>query len=207
MMSGFFISFEGVEGSGKSTQVGLLSSKLREEGKEIVVTREPGGTRIGELIRSITHDKENVDLTAAAEAYLMASARSQLVREIIRPALLDGKIVIADRYLDSSLAYQGFGRQLGEEAIWSLNKLAIDDKIADLTFFLDVVPSVGFARQNGTKTTDRLDLQQKDFYQRVYDGYHQLAEKYQERIFIVDSNKPITEVADEIWKVVSKKLK
>src|SRR3989338_10286262 len=105
-MQGFFISFEGVEGSGKSTQVGLLASKLREEGKDIVVTREPGGTRIGEQIRDITHNRENVDLTASAETYLMAASRAQHVRDIIHPALAAGKIVISDRFIDSSLAYQ-----------------------------------------------------------------------------------------------------
>src|SRR3989338_3194030 len=103
-MQGFFITFEGLEGSGKSTQVGLLASNLREDGKDIVVTREPGGTRIGEQIREITHNKDNVDLTAVAEAYLMAASRAQHVREIIRPAVEAGKIVISDRYIDSSLA-------------------------------------------------------------------------------------------------------
>lgn len=207
MRKGFFISFEGVEGSGKSTQVGLLSSRLKEEGRDIVVIREPGGTRIGELIRGITHDKSNVELTATSEAFLMAGARAQLVREIIRPALMDKKIVIADRYLDSSLAYQGYGRQLGQEAIWKLNKLAIDDNIPDLTFFLDVAPDVGFARQNGSKKTDRLDLQQKDFYQRVYDGYKILAEKYKERINVVNGTKPINAVAEEIWEIVKMRIK
>jgi len=198
-MAGFFITFEGVEGSGKSTQVGLLASRMKEERLDIVVTREPGGTRIGELIRDITHGRENVDLVGVTEAYLMAAARGQLVREIIRPALIDNKFVIADRFIDSSLAYQGYGRQLGEETIWDLNRLAIDDVVPNLTVLLDVPVEVGFARRNSTDKIDRLDLQQKDFYERVYKGYQKLADRFKERFFVVDSSKPIKEVAERIW--------
>lgn len=199
---GIFISFEGIEGSGKSTQVGLLASRLRELGKEIVVVREPGGTRIGEQIREITHKRENVDLTAVAESYLMAASRAQLVREIIKPALTAGKIVIADRFIDSSLAYQGFGRQLGKEMVWQLNKPALDDVFPDLTCFLDVTPDAGFTRRNSTYKIDRMDLQQKDFYERVYQGYKKLAEKYKERYVIIDGNKSIEETAKRIWEKV-----
>ncbi|MBM3283792.1 dTMP kinase [Candidatus Gottesmanbacteria bacterium] len=205
-MKGFFITVEGIEGSGKSVQVGLLASRLREEGYEIVVTREPGGTRIGEEIRNITHNPQNVELTAASEAYLMAASRAQLVREIIRPALLDGKIVIADRFIDSSLSYQGYGREFGEDIIIRLNRLATDDVFPDLTIFLDVSPKVGFARRNNSGKKDRLDLQQKDFYRRVYEGYKKLAEKHKERYFIVDSSKSIEEVAQIIWNRVKKIL-
>jgi dTMP kinase len=205
-MKGILITFEGVEGSGKSTQAGLLASKLKEEGYEIVVTREPGGTRIGELIRNITHGRENVDLTAACEAYLMAASRAQLVREIIRPALMDGKIVLVDRYIDSSLVYQGDGRILGEKTMEDLNSLAIEGVMPDLTIFLDVPSEVGFGRRNGTEKIDRLDLQQKDFYDRVYAGYKKLAEKYKERFVVVDSSKPVAEVAGEIWERVKTKI-
>lgn len=205
-MQPLFISFEGLEGSGKSTQVGLLGSKLKEEGYEIVVTREPGGTRIGELIREITHGRENVDLTGVAEAYLMAASRAQHVREIIKPALEANKIVVCDRFLDSSLAYQGYGRELGEETIWQLNTLAIEGVLPDLTFFLDVSPAMGFSRRNGTKKIDRLDLQQKDFYERVYEGYKKLAEKYTERFVVIDGTKPIEEVAGMVWEEVEKRI-
>lgn len=205
-MKGFLITFEGIEGSGKSTQVGLLASRLKEEGHDIVVTREPGGTRIGELIRNITHGRENVDLTAVAESYLMAASRAQLVREIIHPWLSEGKIVIVDRFLDSSLAYQGYGRELGEEAILQLNLLAIEDVKPDLTIFLDVPPDIGFARRNGTEKIDRLDLQQKDFYDRVYLGYKKLAEKHQAQYFVVDSSKPVEKVAKKIWEEVKRKF-
>src|SRR3989338_10140474 len=198
----YFISFEGLEGSGKSTQAGLLGSKLKEEGYEIVVTREPGGTRIGELIRNITHNRENVDLTAVTEVYLMSASRAQHVREIIKPTLSSGKIVICDRYIDSSLVYQGYGRGLGEETVWQLNHLAIEEVIPNLTFFLDVPPDIGFARRNGTDKIDRLDLQQKDFYDRVYAGYKKLAEKYKERIVMIDGTKTIVEVSQQIWSII-----
>jgi len=203
---GLFISFEGLEGSGKSTQAGLLGSRLKEEGYEIVVTREPGGTRIGEAIRDITHGKENVDLTAVAEAYLMAASRAQHVREIIKPAFEAGKIVIADRYIDSSLAYQGYGRQLGEEVIEKLNNLALENMTPNLTFFLDLSVEIGFSRRNHSEKIDRLDLQQKDFYDRVYAGYKKLADKYKTRFITIDSNKSIKEVAGEIWQDVRKRL-
>jgi len=201
-----FIVFEGLEGSGKSTQAGLLASRLLEAGYEITATREPGGTRIGELIRQITHSKDNVDLTAVAESYLMAASRAQHVREIIRPALAAGKIVISDRFVDSSLAYQGYGRELGEEKIAALNKMAVEEITPNLVIFLDVIPEIGFKRRNGTSKIDRLDLQQNDFYLRVYGGYKELAGKNKDKYFIVDSSKPIEEVAGIIWEKVKSLL-
>lgn len=202
MKKGFFITFEGLEGSGKSTQAALLATKLKEKNYTVVVTREPGGTRIGEQIRDITHGRENVDLTASAESYLMAASRAQHVREIIRPALIAGKIVICDRFIDSSLAYQGYGRELGESTIEKLNQLAVDGITADLTILLDVPVEIGHARRNGDEKIDRLDLQQKDFYERVHKGYKKLAEKYKKRIVVIDATKPMEEVKDLIWKKV-----
>ena len=194
-----FITFEGLEGSGKSTQVGLLASRLKEKNISLVVTREPGGTRIGEHIRQITHGRENVDLTAVAESYLMAASRAQHVREIIRPALNDGNVVICDRFIDSSLAYQGYGRELGVETILNLNELAQDKLMPDVTILLDVSPPVGFSRRNHSDKIDRLDLQQPDFYQRVYQGYKKIAQKFKERYYVVDSSKPIESVSKIIW--------
>lgn len=205
-MKGFFITFEGMEGSGKSTQVGLLGSRLKEEGFNIVVTREPGGTRIGEEIRNITHSRESVDLTAVTEAYLMAASRAQHIREIIKPALEAGKIVICDRYIDSSLAYQGFGRNLGLLAIEQLNRLAVENIWPDLTFFLSVPLEVGISRRNGTDKIDRLDLQQKDFYLRVKKGYKKLEKKYLNRIITVDGKGSVEEIAEIIWNQVSSRL-
>ena len=205
-MKGKLITFEGIEGSGKSTQVGLLSSKLREERYQIIAIREPGGTRIGEQIRDITHNRENVDLTAVTEAYLMTASRAQLVREMIKPALKEGKIVIADRFVDSGLAYQGYGRNLGLDLILELNKPALDGVFPDLTIFLDVTPQVGFSRRNGSDKIDRLDLQQKDFYDRVYRGYKEIIRKDRKRFMVIDSTKSIDEVKIVIWKNVILKL-
>ncbi len=202
-MKSFFITFEGIEGSGKSTQVGLLGSRLKEEGYDIVVTREPGGTRIGEEIRRITHGRENVDLTAVTEAYLMAASRAQHVREIIKPSLAEGKIVVCDRFIDSSLSYQGYGRRLGLETIEQLNRVAIEDIWPDLTILLDVSLDIGFSRRNGSGKIDRLDLQQNDFYERVREGYLKLAGKYKKRYFVVDSSKDIESVEKIIWQKVS----
>ena len=196
-----------MEGSCKSTQVGILAGKLREKGIDVVVTREPGGTRIGELIREITHSRDNVDLTAACEAYLMAASRAQTVREIIRPALSASKVVIADRFFDSSLAYQGYGREFGEEKIAALNELATDGVMPDITFFLDVSPKLGFTRRNGTKKIDRLDLQPPDFYKRVYQVYKKQAGKYSLRYVTIDGGETIEKIASAIWQVIESKMK
>lgn len=206
-MKGFFITFEGLEGSGKSTQVGFLASRLREEGYNIVVIREPGGTRIGETIRDITHNRENVELTAVCEAYLMVAARAQLVREIIRPALSSGKIVLADRFVDSSIAYQGYGRELGKKVIEELNKLALDNIKIDLTFFLDVSHKKGIKRRNNTKKIDRLDLQQTDFYERVYQGYKKIALGNPQRVITIDGTASIEDNSKIIWQTVKNKIK
>lgn len=202
---GFFITFEGGEGSGKSTQVEILANRLSQTGYEVVVTREPGGTKIGEKIREITHDPQNTNLEAKTEAYLMAAARAQHVSQVIIPALKSGKIVICDRFLDSSLAYQGYGRLLGEKVIFDLNKLAVSGITPDLTILLDIDVNSGLKRRKiSRKKIDRLDLQQKDFYSRVNRGYKQLAQKYSKRFFVVSSKKPIETVAKIIWERVKK---
>ena len=203
---GLFITFEGVEGSGKSTHVGLLASKLKESGMSIKVTREPGGTRIGEKIRDLTLSKDNVDLTAVAECYLMAASRAQHVREIIRPAISAGDIVICDRFIDSSLAYQGYGRLLGEEEVFLLNKSALDGVFPDITVFLNIPSKLGLERRKDTGKINRLDLQQTDFYKRVEDGYRNLAKKNLERYFTVDSSLHIEDVSEKIWNYVRKKI-
>jgi dTMP kinase len=204
---GFFITFEGGEGSGKSIQVEILVSHLHEKGYAVVVTREPGGTRIGEQIRTITHDPENVDLEAITEAYLMAASRAQHVVQIIEPSIESGKIVVCDRYVDSSIAYQGYGRKFGAETIEKLNELAINGAIADLTILLDVPVGIGLERRlKSRKFKDRLDLQEKSFYERVNDGYRTLAKKHSDRYVVVDATKTIEVVASEIWNIVKQKI-
>lgn len=207
MKRGFFIVFEGGEGAGKSVQSQLLTDKLRKNGREVVVTREPGGTRIGEQIRAITHNPENVDLDPVAEAYLMAASRAQHVRETIAPALEAGKVVISDRFVDSNIAYQGFGRELGEDAITTLNKLAVNSAVPDLVILLNVPPDVGHARLDAQgKKKDRLDMQQDDFYNRVHNGYLTLAKKFPNRYVVIDATVSIEEVASSVWRVVDEAL-
>lgn len=207
MKRGFFVVFEGGEGSGKSTQVEILASHLRGEGQIVTVTREPGGTRLGEQIRAVTHNPENVDLDPVTEAYLMAASRAQHVREVILPSLAAGRIVISDRFSDSSIAYQGYGRKLGPEVIAQLNELAVNGAIPDLTILLDVPPTVGIKRRHEAgKVKDRLDLESPDFYDRVYAGYLDLAKKHPERYVVIDATAPIEKVAELVWRVVKERL-
>ncbi len=207
MKKGFFITFEGGEGAGKSIQVEILASHLHEEGYQVKVTREPGGTRIGEQIRAITHNSENVDLDARTEAYLMAGARAQHVEQVIFPSLEAGHIVVCDRYVDSSIAYQGYGRKLGAGVIEKLNELAVNGAIPDLTILLDIPVGVGMKRRSKSlKAKDRLDLQQVEFYERVHKGYLDRARKYPKQYLIVDATKSIEHVSLRIWKVVQDAL-
>lgn len=207
MKKGFFVTFEGGEGAGKSIQVEILASHLHEEGHKVKVTREPGGTRIGEQIRAITHNQENVDLDAKTEAYLMAAARAQHVEEVIFPSLEAGYIVVSDRFVDSSIAYQGHGRKLGADLIENLNKLAVNGAIPDLTILLDVSIENGQKRRTKSlKPKDRLDLQQKEFYDRVHQGYLELARKDPKRYVIIDANRSIEAVSTDVWNTVKERI-
>lgn len=206
MRRGLFISFEGGEGAGKSAQVEILARHLTELGYPIIATREPGGTRVGTLIRSITHDPKNADLRGITEAFLMAADRAQHVREIIQPGLETGNIVISDRYIDSSIAYQGFGRKLGEEFITSLNSYAINSLMPDATFLLNVDVEIGASRRKNSTKTDRLDLQRKTFYESVAEGYEYLAKNNPKRFITIDANHDIDAVATAIWKHVDSLL-
>ncbi len=207
MKKGFIITFEGGEGAGKSIQVEILVSHLHEEGYSVVVTREPGGTRIGEQIRAITHSQENVDLDPVTEAYLMAASRAQHVRQIITPALESGKMVVCDRFVDSSLAYQGYGRKLGVDVVSGLNALAVNGAKPDLTILLDISPEIGAKRRaKSRKPSDRLDLQQHDFYQRVREGFLALAKRDPNRYVVINAGNTIEVVAANIWTVVQDKL-
>lgn len=207
MKRGYFITFEGSEGAGKSIQVEILTSHLHEEGYQIVVTREPGGTRIGEQIRAITHNQDNVDLHPVAEAYLMAAARAQHVTQIIEPALESGKIVVCDRFVDSSVAYQGYGRKLGTDTVVKLNELAVNGATPDITILLNISPEIGTKRRlKSRKASDRLDLQQKDFYDRVSQGYLALAKQNPSRYVVIDAAQSIEHVALEVWNVIKERL-
>lgn len=183
MQRGLFITFEGNDGSGKTTQILKLKDMLQSMGHEVLLVREPGGTVIGEKIRSIVLDKDNHEMCDVSEMLLYAASRAQLVHQVIVPAISKGICVICDRFVDSSLAYQGFGRQLGLENVREANRMAIAGHLPDLTFFLDVDADTAMARRNASgEEADRLEREHMDFHRRVYEGYKQLSEESPERI-------------------------
>jgi dTMP kinase len=188
-----FLTFEGVDGSGKSTQAELLRDALAAEGREVVLTREPGGTEIGERVRGLVLN--GPDMTPWAEAALFAAARAELVATVIRPALDRGADVIADRYVDSSLAYQGIARGVGVEHVLELNLHVVQGLMPDLTFLLLLDPSEAAHRAG---ETDRLEREGADFRARVGAAYRELAERYPSRIVVVDAGRPAGELAEVI---------
>lgn len=185
-MKGKFITFEGCEGVGKSKQLSMLKSELDELGIDYVLTREPGGTLISEKIRNIILDKENADMTDECEALLYAAARNQHINGLILPSLRQGKLVICDRYIDSSFAYQSVARGLGFEYIEKINDVAIKSCMPDLTLFLDLAPDEAFKRKGGVDDSDRMELSGMDFHNNVYSGYVETAKRYPERIKRID---------------------
>jgi dTMP kinase len=197
---GLFISIEGPDGSGKSTQLKNIIKYFQDKEVRLVFTREPGGTKIGEKIRSIILDRDNMEMTDMTEALLYAAARAQHVEEKIRPSLLEGKTVLCDRYVDSSIAYQGYGRNLGE-SVSLINDYAISGIKPDVTIFLALEPEVGRNRIKHDDK-DRLEIEKADFHQRVYDGYMRLAEEEPDRYQIVDASKDIESVKNDIFRVL-----
>ncbi len=202
-MKGKFITFEGPEGSGKTSVIKAVLEVLKQNNIDTIVSREPGGVRISESIREIILDVDNKEMDARTEALLYAASRRQHIVEVVLPALTANKHVICDRFVDSSLAYQGFGRDLGLDEIFNLNLFAIDTCLPDLTIFIDVPPEIGLNRvfSNG-RTVDRLDLETIDFHQKVYQGYQQLIQKYPERIKVIDGTKPLEKVIEEALSLI-----
>ncbi len=202
-----FITFEGGEGSGKTTQIKRLAKRLETAGFDFIVTREPGGTDIGEKIRKITHDPDNGEMTGLTEAYLMAAARAQHVAEVIKPALKEKQIVVSDRFVDSSSVYQGYGRNLTPELVETLNELAVDGMIPDITIYLDITPQQGMKRKKDAKgKMDRLDQQKDEFYVRIYRGYRKLIQKDSKRFLVIDAENEPEALEEKIWDAVSEKL-
>ncbi len=204
-----FVTFEGGEGSGKSTAIKSLVDKLQKEGYEIVLTREPGGTPISEQIRDVILNKENTAMDPVTEALLYAASRRQHVEEKVRPALKEGKIVLCDRFLDSSLAYQGGARGLGMDLILKINEPAINGLWPDVTIFFDLKPEVGLARinANSNREVNRLDVEKMEFHQKVRASFLELAERYPDRYVIIDASKTPEEVAEEAYDALKVKLK
>lgn len=203
-----FITFEGSEGTGKSTQIRLLADYLEQFGHEVVTTREPGGTTIGEQVRLCLHDVANQNMSPAAEALLYSASRAQLVEEIIRPALNRGCTVLSDRYADSTLAYQGYGRGLDLSALDSIMRLVTAGLTPDLTFLLDLDVQIGLSRRSvGGAEMNRMDLQTVAFYERVRKGYWQLAEAEPDRWVIVDANRPVEQIQADLRAEVGRRLR
>ena len=205
-VSGAFLSMEGPDGSGKGTQLEKLCDTLDRFGFEVVLTREPGGTPIGEKIRQILLDRENAGMTDETEALLYAASRAQLVREVIRPAVRDGKVVLCDRFVDSSAAYQGGGRNMGIERILRINEPAVDGTMPDLTVYLDIDHRTAMARRCAASEPDRLEMEAESFHARVEDGYHRLIGMDPERFAVIDARGDREEIAKEIARRVLAKL-
>ncbi|MBL9152658.1 MAG: dTMP kinase [Verrucomicrobiales bacterium] len=202
MKRGIFISFEGSEGCGKSTQIARLESRLRDVGIAVLRTREPGGTAVGERIRDLLqHAPEGAGMTSEAELLLFAASRAQLVREVIQPALDAGTWVIADRFLDSTTVYQGIGRGLGLEAVGAINAFAVGERLPDATFLLDMDAAVGHARAVASRgdAPDRMEDQPLAFFETVRQGYLDLAKAHPQRIHVIDASDGIERIEQRIW--------
>lgn len=187
-MKGTFITFEGCEGVGKSRQIKMLEEYLVKHNKEYFLTREPGGTTVSEQIRSVILDGKNVAMTDECEALLYAAARVQLLKESIKPKLDSGTLVLCDRYIDSSFAYQSYGRGLDKDFVAKINDYAIKNFIPDYTVFLNLPPEQAFLRKGGADKTDRLELSGMEFHKKVYGGYVELAKQNPDRFIVIDAS-------------------
>ena len=185
---------EGPDGSGKSTQIALLKEYLETEGYDVIITREPGGTVISEAIREVILNKDFTEMSPVTEMLLYASARAQLIAELVGPALEEGKAVISDRFVDSSLVYQGMARGLGVEMVYEVNKQAIGKYMPDVTFLLDLPAEVGISRKKDQKELDRMELESLEFHTKVAQGYRDMAARFPERIKSIDATLPIEEI-------------
>jgi dTMP kinase len=203
----YFITLEGPEGSGKTTQIPLLVEWLRGQGHEVKLTREPGGTDIGKQIRDVLHDPVNTAMDATAEILLYSADRAQHVAQCIRPALAAGKLVVSDRYYDSTLAYQGYGRGLDLEMLRTITAFATGGLKPDLTLYLDIVPEAGLERRQANEEEwNRLDAEALDFHQRVRAGYMELIAQEPERWVVIDAARSVEEVQKEIRMWVKARL-
>lgn len=204
-MRGKFITFEGCDGCGKSTQLKMLSAYLQERGVEHVFTREPGGGKISEAIREILLNGKNAEMTDECEALLYAAARVQHLHDRVEPALQEGKLVICDRYVDSSLAYQAYARGLGETFVESINAFALQNYLPDATVFIDLTPEEAFLRKKGADENDRLEQAGLAFHKRVYEGFDSLAKRYSNRFIRVDGRQTPEEIFADVVKALQER--
>ncbi|MFK9094986.1 dTMP kinase [Bacillus salipaludis] len=204
MSSGTFITFEGPDGAGKTTIINMVAKQFADA----LLTREPGGIDIAEQIRSVILDKGNTAMDSRTEALLYAAARRQHLIEKVKPALDNGRVVLCDRFVDSSLAYQGYARGLGMDEVYTINQFAIEDFMPELTIYFDIEPELGLKRINKNKGREinRLDLEDLEFHQRVREGYHLLVERFPNRIVRIDASGTVDEVFRKTIKLVEAKL-
>ncbi len=198
MERGKFITFEGCDGCGKSTQLRLFSEYLTKNSIPHIFTREPGGGKISEAIREILLSGKNMEMTDECEALLYAASRVQHLRDRVDPALEDGQLVICDRYVDSSLAYQGYGRGLGVDFIGKINAYALENYLPDVTIFIDLSPEAAFKRKHGADQNDRLELAGMEFHNRVYEGFKALAEQNPDRFVSINGEQTPAEIFAEV---------
>jgi dTMP kinase len=208
MKKGLFITVEGPEGAGKSTVLSQLGQKLIEDGHHVVQTREPGGISIAEQIREVILNKENIEMDERTEALLYAAARRQHLVEKVIPAVKEGAIVICDRFIDSSLAYQGYARGIGMDEVLEINQFAIKDTMPDLTLYFDISPEIGLQRikKHSGREVNRLDLEKIEFHEKVREGYHILLKRFPDRMKTIDASQPIDRVLEDSYDVVMKFL-
>jgi len=207
--TGQLISFEGPEGSGKSTQISRLAAQLQKNGREVVTTREPGGTEIGEQIRNIiVHNSKGDEMCAETELLLFTAARAQVVREVIAPALVRGAVVLSDRFLDSSTVYQGIGRNLAADPVSQINRFAVGNVMPALTLVIDVPTEVGLARirQRASDLPDRMERENLDFYKKIREGYLLLAQGMPDRVVVIDGTPTPDAIEKKIWAIVKERL-
>lgn len=205
-MEGIFITMEGPDGSGKTTQIDLLKKYLEHRGYDIVIAREPGGTTIGEAIREIILNPDYKEMGHMTELLLYASARAQLVNQVIKPALAEGKAVICDRFVESSAVYQGIGRELGVDTVYEINNFALGDVKPKLTIFMDLDAEDGIKRKKKQAELDRMEQEDLSFHKRVVEGYRQLAKLYPERIVPINATLPIDEIHSMIVQEVEQRF-
>ena len=201
-MKGLFITIEGNDGSGKSTVIASLKEQLAKLNVEVIYTREPGGSYVAEKIREVILDNDNIAMDDRTEALLYAASRRQHLIETVFPALELGKLVVCDRFIDSSLAYQGVARGLGIDNIYEMNQFATEGFMPDLTIYLLVDPQVGIDRKSNQKELDRLEHEKLEFHTKVYNGYLELAERFKNRVVIIDANCSVDEECSRVNEVV-----
>ena len=208
-MAGLFITFEGTEGCGKSTQINALAARLQDQGQQVLQTREPGGTPLGEAVRNLLqHDEAGASMSPEAELLLFTASRAQLTRERILPAIAKGEIVLCDRFMDSTTVYQGVARQIDIQAVAAINRFAVGEARPDLTILIDLSPEVGMARVHARSDgqLDRIEQEAIEFFQAVRAGYLKLAESEPERFLVLDGSASVEVLEQQIWAAVQPRL-